>query len=431
MSYFVGMRGTGDWVTDERPKSWREGILRLYPQGKALITAIMSKMSSEVVTDPEFYWWTQTVEAVSGAITNIYTNAAMTTAYTTGGSQGDLLYCKVALAEANKVRPGHQIVLRYTDDSRVDVTGKVTNVVRNGANSRLDVKLLEDDDNSPDYDLSDANHFIVIGSINPEGGQIPEAITRNPAKIYNLTQIFRTPLEITRTALRTKLRTKEAYNEAKKEALEMHSIEMEMNTLFGQRLDAIGDNGKPERTTMGIIPFVRANAPANVDDFKFSTNINAGDTWLEGGKIWLDTMFEQLARYANMSDMVWCCGSTALLAINRLAAANSEIQLVPTSPAYGLQVVKWITPFGDANLMTHPLLSQGVTTRKMMVGITPKSMKFKYIDDTFFKNDPEKEAGEGSYDATKEEFLTEGGYEYQHPEHFMILDGLGDTNLVT
>ena len=50
---FLGMRGTGDWATDQRPKSWREGILYLYPNGQAPLTAIMSKLRSERCDDPE------------------------------------------------------------------------------------------------------------------------------------------------------------------------------------------------------------------------------------------------------------------------------------------------------------------------------------------------------------------------------------------
>ena len=51
---FMGMRGTGDWATDERPKNWRQGILFLYPTGSAPLTGLLSKMGEEVVTDPEF-----------------------------------------------------------------------------------------------------------------------------------------------------------------------------------------------------------------------------------------------------------------------------------------------------------------------------------------------------------------------------------------
>jgi hypothetical protein len=54
MPTFLGMRGNGDWVADQRPKSWREMILKLYPNGQAPLTAILSKMSSEAVDDPEF-----------------------------------------------------------------------------------------------------------------------------------------------------------------------------------------------------------------------------------------------------------------------------------------------------------------------------------------------------------------------------------------
>ena len=50
---FLGMRGSGDWVTDQRPKNWREGILHLYPNGMAPLTAILSKMKEEKVDDPE------------------------------------------------------------------------------------------------------------------------------------------------------------------------------------------------------------------------------------------------------------------------------------------------------------------------------------------------------------------------------------------
>jgi len=33
---FLGMRGNGDWATDQRPKSWREGILFLNGRGHSV-----------------------------------------------------------------------------------------------------------------------------------------------------------------------------------------------------------------------------------------------------------------------------------------------------------------------------------------------------------------------------------------------------------
>lgn len=50
---FLGMRGTGDWVTDQRPMNWRQQILKLYPNGSAPLTAILSMMGSQKVDDPQ------------------------------------------------------------------------------------------------------------------------------------------------------------------------------------------------------------------------------------------------------------------------------------------------------------------------------------------------------------------------------------------
>jgi len=49
---FLGMRGDGDWVADQRPLNWRQQILYLYPNGMAPLTAILSMMDSESVDDP-------------------------------------------------------------------------------------------------------------------------------------------------------------------------------------------------------------------------------------------------------------------------------------------------------------------------------------------------------------------------------------------
>ena len=49
---FLGLRGTGDWVTDQRPKNFREGLLLLFPNGDVPLTAINSKGKSRRVDDP-------------------------------------------------------------------------------------------------------------------------------------------------------------------------------------------------------------------------------------------------------------------------------------------------------------------------------------------------------------------------------------------
>ena len=428
---FLGMRGTGDWVTDQRPKNWRQQILKLYPNGSAPLTAMLSMMGSSSVDDPEFNWWTQEQSAVSGAVGGVYTLADLSAAYINGGVTGDTLFVQITSTLGMRVRTGHQILLRDASDYRVDVTGKITDVTRGNVNTVLAVKLLEDDDNSADHDLSDCDNFKIIGNINSEGAEMPDAIALNPTKVYNFTQIFRTPLSMTRTALKTRLRTPNDYQKAKAEALEMHSWEMELAFLWGIRTENIGDNGKPERTTMGVINFIRQYAAANCDDYTLNTTY-AGQSWTTGGETWLKNMLEQIFRYGS-GEKLCLCGSGFLLGIDALAKASSQLNIMPGAKTYGMQIKEWVTPFGSIYMKTHPLFSHDATTRNMAIIIEPKELGYRYIDDTSFfgeSNSKDHPSGYGQrrIDGLNEEYLTECGLEFGLPQKCAVLNGVGLAN---
>jgi len=428
---FLGMRGTGDWATDERPLNWRQGILYLYPNGTAPLTAILSKMGESKVDDPQFHWWTKTLATQRATITGRYTNAVLDAAYVSGAVAGDVLYLKMSAADSGHFREGHQVLLRDASDLTVDVNAKVVDVVTNGASSYIAAKLLEDDDNGTGgtHDLSDCDTALICGNINAEGAPIPDAIAYDPTKWYNYTQIFRTPLEITRTAMRTKLRTADSYKEAKREALELHSIEMEKAFLYGIRSENTGSNGKPERTTGGLLWAIRAGASDNVNDFSLNTDYS-GQTWLQGGEDWLDSYLELVFRYGSQDKLAFV-GSGAMLGVQKLAKTYGNIQLQPTTTSYGIKVVQWITPFGVISMKIHPLFSYEATTRNAMLIFEPAMLKYRFIDDTMFKPDPAmKKAGFTAYDGTKEEWLTECGLEYHHPTKFGFLSGFNTDNAV-
>jgi hypothetical protein len=424
---FLGMRGTGDWATDERPKNYREGILYLYPNGSAPLTAIMSKMRNEAVDDPEFNWWTKTLPTQTATITGVYTNVALSSAYASGGAAGDSLYIKMSEAHAGQFRIGHQVLLRDASHYDVDVNAKVTNVVYNGASSYIAVKLLEADDNGASTDLSDADTCIIVGNINSEGAPMPDAVAYDPTKVTNYTQIFRNSLSITRTARKTKLRTKQSYEEAKREALELHSIEMEKAFLFGIATENTGANGKPERTTGGVIAAAKANGTSS--DFSLDTDYS-GDTWIQSGEDWLDEQLEVMFRYGSKEKLAFV-GSGALLGINRLIKNNGTYEFNSMTTSYGIKVVEWVTPFGSIYMKTHPLFSYTVTNRNSMVIFEPENIKYRYIDDTkFYKEGEMQNTGRSRTDSTEEEFLTEAGLEYHHPLSWGYLNGFNTDNSV-
>ena len=435
------MRGNDDWVADQRPLNWRQQIMYLYPNGSAPLTAILSMMGSNSIDDPEFNWWTQAQSTVDGALNSIWTDAGLTVAYVTGGVAGNIVYVVITNIQngvdiSNRIRDGHQILLREAADYSVDVVGKVVTITRGGVTSVMAVRLLEADDNSvltPAHDLSDADTFKIIGNINPEGGEMPDAIALNPTKVRNYTQIFRTPLSITRTARKTRLRTGDQYQKAKAEALEMHSWEMELAFLWGIATEGTGDNGKPERTTQGVINFIRAYAPANVNDYTLNA-IYSGQTWAAGGETWLKTYLEQIFRYG-ATEKLCLCGSGFLLGIDALAMAGGQVQLMPGQKSYGMNIREWVTPFGSIYMKTHPLFSYDATTRNMGVILEPKELRYNFIDDTAFygessaKTHPEG-YGQRRVDGTNEEYLTECGLEFGLPQKCAVLNGVGLPNVV-
>jgi hypothetical protein len=426
MMTFLGMRGTGDWAADMRPKNWRQGIFYLYPNGDTPLTGMLSMLSEKSVDDPEFNWWTQTLATQGGAVTGVFTNVALTTVYVSGAVIGAVIYFRVAQAVAEEFRNGHQVLLRDISNNEMDVNGKVVEVMLNGANSFIAVKLLEADDNST-TDLSDCDWIQIIGSINPEGGPMPDPIAYDPTKVFNYTQIFRDSLSITGTAMETNLRTEDEYKKKKRETLQYHSIQMERAFIWGTRSENVGVNGKPERTTMGLVNSIRTFAPANVNNFSLNPTYN-NDPWTQSGEIWLDTMLEQLFRYGSSEKMVFA-GSGAVLGINRLAKAAGQINLTPQTVAYGLKVTQWITPFGTIYLKIHPLFSFDQSTRNSMLLFEPSRLTYVYLrnrDTKFFPDDGKH--GASRVDGINEEYLTECGLMFEHPVTGMYLTGVGVDN---
>lgn len=424
---FLGLKGTGDFVTDEMPENWRETVLRLYPNGDAPLTALTALMSSKSVDSPELNWWEKGLPTQRAALTNsgVYTDAALGSAYTSGGSSGDTVYLNMLEASTLQFKPGHQVQIKDADDYRATTVGKVTSVHKNGTSSYVAVRLQEAANVSQDLDNADV--LFIIGSVHSEGAPTPAAITYEPTKYENKTQIMRNAVDLTRTAMKTHTRTGDVYMNAKLDALELHSIEMEKAFFWSVMSERVGDNGKPERTMQGLVPAIEQYAAANVKDFTLDTDYS-GDTWIESGEDFLDKMLEQIFRYGKRDKLAFI-GSGASLGIQKLAKTYGNITLTPTSNAFGIKTAVWELTQGTLHLKMHPLFSFETTHRNSMVIIEPSRLEFMYIDDTFYKKDDSmKRGGQIGIDGILEEFLTEGCLRYHFMPAFGYLNGVGLNN---
>ena len=122
-----------------------------------------------------------------------------------------------------------------------------------------------------------ADGLVVVGSHYPEGASVPTAITYDPTVANNYTQIFRNSLQLTNTGKQMNLRYADGQyiKEAKREALELHSIEIEKAFLFGGAVEDTSGS-QPERSTKGAINFISTN----VQDFTGSVSIDGWENFL-------------------------------------------------------------------------------------------------------------------------------------------------------
>jgi hypothetical protein len=382
-----GLRHTGNFAADVRPKSWREGILRLYPNGMAPLTGLTSMMKSRSVDDPEYNWWEKVLQ------TQRFTLSANL------GATGDLVVTSGALT----LKAGHLIrvehsgeIVRVASDPSVDT---IIPSVRGFAGSTAATVTV----------LSENPAVHVVGTAYEEGSAAPTGINFNPTKRYNYTQIFRDTLEMTRTASKTRLRTGDEVKEAKRECLEYHSIQMEKAFFWGRRSEGTL-NGKPIRTTGGVISFIDS---ANVVD---NTDGSFTMTELEG---WMKRVFDY-----GSSEKVAFLGNTALLAINQCIRRNSEFSIASGIKEYGMNVSRIVCPFGELVLKTHPLFNQISSTTynaadSSMVVLDMANVQ--YVSLTGGDTAYQKSLEDNGLDGMKSGYLSECGLEVHHPlSHFYI-----------
>lgn len=391
----LGLRGTGAFATngtpgssDQRPKNWREMMLLLFPNGEMPLTALMSKLSSEVTSDPEFNWWEK-------GLPNQRTLINLEAGYDDNDTA-------LVVDDGSIFKKGHVVLVERTKEIMIVGADPTTNTVTfiRGKGEVAAAAIVDDD---PLY---------IIGTAYEEGADSPNIITYSPTKVYNYTQIFRTTLGQTRTAKKTRLRWDATgpYREAKREALQLHGIEMEKAFLYGQRKEETGPDGMPRRMTRGVRTFITTNV------------LTDGDTNGSFNEADFTRIFEEVFRYGS-SEKFALMGSTAVSVINNWAKNGAiTVNVDMGTKTYGMKIAHIVTPFGDLYFKLHPLMSDHPTYRKDMIILDLPFLKYRYVDDTTFKTNVQNPG----VDASKDEFLTEAGLEMWHEKAHALV-----TNLTT
>jgi len=399
-----GIRGTGDYGADERPKDFREYILWESPNGETPLTALMSKMKSEGLTDPEFYWFEEEEEQVrvkvNGALTNVATTAAVhpgNVADSTGGRSmvaGDLYIIEDTYGRVN--------------------TNEI--VMVSSVSSDTSVVLARGQRGTTAAAIPDGAHLLKIGTIFGEGTLSPGSSSKNPTRFENFAQIFKTAYSVTNTDIKTKKRTGDVLANERRRAMFKHSTALEYAYLMGQKhLDTDPVNGKPRRSTDGLLRMIKTNR----------THFGGG-----GGVAWNeDTFIDSFAPCFDITgpgigdDRIVLCGNGALTEMNKLVknGSNTRFQFEGVLESYGMKLQSFVIPQGRLLFRTHPLFNRHPKLRFAMLGLNAAGIVDRALRKTTFEDDIQP----NNADYKEGQWITESGPELHFEKSHFFLTNVG------
>lgn len=383
MSVVAGLRGTGDWGTDERPKSFREKILWLEPNGDAPIFALSGKAGKYTVDDPEYSWWTETMTIVRLQVNKSGGYAASDTTIVVDSGDPSSSTMSIPYGSALHLKPGDLLMVEPSSLSAFNPEIiQVTDVL-----SATAFTCSRGVGGSSADTIADDAYLLLVSSAYAEGSSAPRAVSRNPVKFSNYTQIFKDSYELTGTAEATTARTGNPWSNDKKRKMFDHSRAIEHSLLFQvNKAEALGTNGKPIRFTAGMRGFIPST---NVHYFSSAVDTDALLTYLKPA--W------DFSMPGSGDTRIGFIGTSGLLEIGKIVKNDDSVsmQLGEKVTMWGMNFRELIMPWGRLLLKAHPLLSQNTLFKNSLHIIDFSALKYaplkgrdtKPVDDTQTKDE--------------------------------------------
>lgn len=398
----AGLRGTGDWGTDERPKNFREMILWLNPNGSAPLFALSSKASKETTNDPEFNWWSEPNDQIRLRVNGLLDNSPATQTVVVLGTEPSTADLGLNWGSALSLKPGDLLLVEPATET-LAFTHEILMVT--GVASATQFTVTRAFAGTSIANIPDTSFLLRIGSAYSEGSSAPQATSRNPVKYNNLTQIFKDTYSITRTASKTHVRTGDPIKNDKKRKSFDHAAAIEYAMIFGKKSETVGANGKPLRTMDGIRRFVSSRTTTV---WTGAQNLNA----------LMDAVSPVFDYDSDAGDTrIAFCGNGALNRINKaIASASGQAALnlnfsMPTK-VYGMNFQELMFPQGRILLKTHPLFNKNSLFTNSMLIMDFSAVKWRPLvdSDTKFEDDIQTKRE----DLREGMWMTEAGIEVWH-----------------
>lgn len=361
-------------ITGNRKGDFASSLIQVMPEGNAPLLALSSGMPSRDAQDVIVTWFEE----------NHITGRADITAFVTDGDGTGYV-----VDDASSYAPGTVMMNERTGEyvlvtASVPSTNTIT-VTRDLAGEGATTMLLTD--------------FLQrVGTAFEEASNRPIGIVNMGFVRLNFLQIFRNAWDVSGTAQAVAYYTSAPPAKNKADAGFFHAEDIERSFLWGKK--AIGTlNGRPFRMADGIYNMIQTNVtPAGA-----TTDYGDMDAFFQ-------TIFSKNIK-GKPNERIAFTGNKTLGILNEIALANSQMNLQPGATEFGMNVHRWITPYGTVMLKTHPLFTESPFRTGELMVLHPGAVETRYLRRTFIDNYDQNGTRAG-VDADYGVYTTEMTFEY-------------------
>ena len=388
-----GLRGTGEFTTDFRPRNYRELFTLWSPMETVPLNALLSMGSSESTNDPAFRNFRDELPerrlTVNGAVTSTGTGSETIT---------------VDADNDNKFAVAGSIVVN-------SATGEVMHVTADGGGTSLTVTR---NVGGTAHAIDDNAELFIAGFAAEEGASTPTAVSFDAVMIENFCQIFRTSFSVTGTMAATYLRTGDKEDEARVKALKLHMSDIERAMFFGKKDEDNGSTAQPRRFTGGLMTSLTNKFDVGTAS---SSAINAADGILTEEEFDL-ALTETIFKFGSNSKIAFVGAKVA----NHLQQFGKDRwQPTQVEGAYGVNLTRYSTFAGDLMVHLHPQFRQIPGMDTAMVVVDFPYLVYRYLEgrDTQLLEDRQSPGA----DTRISEYLTECGLELTQDKVHAVIEG--------
>lgn len=224
--------------------------------------------------------------------------------------------------------------------------------------------------------ILDNDVVYAAGTAAPEGDTRVETVSSQPTSAYNYTQIFKTTMELSNTAMATNIYGPNELADDRDRKMRQHMIEIETAFLFGGR-NIITSGDSVTRFTGGVIPTLGTGA-----------NVHNQSGTLTRKQ--LNDFLAPIMTYGNSQNKRICLTNQFGMGIlNTFTETFLHHEISSrTNDKFGFNFRVYESYVGTLNCIEHKLLTRMYTTAGVYLFIDPDYIQYRYLTgrDTKFQD---------------------------------------------